>query len=148
MVDIATGLTSVALVGVGALGTYVTGSLQFRRQAKLDHERWVRDRQLDVYTDAFRTFRTSDEIDADLAGADDGAPLHVGYVRKDAPESAHAVLSRLLLVGNDEVRTAVQEVNKWTYNAEVNGEFFHSDWQSFSLILWRLEAAMIGDLRS
>jgi hypothetical protein len=105
--------------------------------------------RLQAYTDAFRTLRSSVEIDAAIVGGvDRDGPLAVRMVREGQSESVHAVLARLRLVGSAEVRKATTTaVTAWLWSADVNGDHWHSDWESLVSLLERLEQAMLGDLQ-
>jgi hypothetical protein len=138
-------LTGAGLIGVGAFGTYVTGSLQFRRQQRAERVRWLEDRRYEAYTDALSKLRSWNELQVVQVEFEYGAPRALGLVR-DGSGPPDEILSRLRLVGSEEVRRATDLIGRWIWNAEVNGDFDSEDVGRLADHMQELEAAMRRDL--
>lgn len=100
--------SSVLLVALGAVITggvgYLTSTAQFRRQQKVDHERWLREEQLSAYRILSETLRSPDQIrDGASRLRDNGESRGFFDVRRSqAPTSLRSALAgaRLVSGGN------------------------------------------------
>jgi hypothetical protein len=143
--------SSALLVVVGAVITgvvgYLVSTVQFKRQQKVDHERWLREQRLSAYRQLTETLRSSSEIMNEALLVD--GPTTVPLARVDASLSLDAALNAAHLVGGLQVTDAVQAIRNTMWDLEQEGPGLSTYQQLVSQIGdldWAMRDEVQGDL--